>query len=103
MAPGEYPIVTLAQARERHFAAHTGIDPMAERKAEAEAKQKVAEAQQREADSSFESIARKWWEWWAVGKSPRHTDYVLRRLEADVFPGRKHPAAQLRGEALADG
>lgn len=94
MALGEYPLVTLKEARERHFAARkvlaAGIDPMAERKAEAEAKQKVAEAQQREAESSFESIARKWWKWWAVGKSPRHTDYVLRRLEADVFPAFGH-------------
>ncbi|WP_049961162.1 tyrosine-type recombinase/integrase [Pseudacidobacterium ailaaui] len=45
---------------------------------------------QRQAESSFEKIARKWWEWWAVGKSPRHTDYVLRRLEADIFPAFGH-------------
>ena len=40
MALGEYPVVNLAEARERHFAARkmlaAGIDPMAERKAEAE-------------------------------------------------------------------
>ena len=94
MALGEYPLVTLKEARERHFAARkalaAGIDPMAERKAEAEAKQKGAEAREREAESSFESTARKWWEWWSVGKSPRHADYVLRRLEADVFPAFGH-------------
>ncbi len=90
MALGEYPVVNLAQARERHFAARkklaAGIDPMAERKAEAETRQREAEARQREAENSFENIARKWWEWWSPGKSPRHADYVLRRLEADVFP-----------------
>ena len=94
MALGEYPLVTLKEARERHFAARkalaAGIDPMAERKAEAEAKQKGAEAREREAESSFESTARKWCEWWSVGKSPRHADYVLRRLEADVFPAFGH-------------
>ena len=63
---------------------------MAERKAEAESRKREAEARQREAENSFEKIARKWWEWWAAGKSPRHADYVLRRLEADVFPAFGH-------------
>jgi integrase len=67
-----------------------GIDPMAERKAEAESKQREAEARQREAESSFENIARKWWDWWSIGKSPRHADTVMRRLEADVFPAFGH-------------
>lgn len=95
MALGEYPVVGLAQARERHFAARkklaAGIDPMAERKAEAEAKQRENEARGREEENCFENVARQWWKWWSAGKSPRHTDYVLRRLEADVFPafGRK--------------
>ena len=94
MAIGEYPIVSLGQARERQFAERkkldAGIDPMAERKAEAEFRQREAEAVQRQAESSFEKIARKWWKWWSAGKSPRHTDYVLRRLEADVFPAFGH-------------
>ena len=90
MAFGEYPFVTLKEARERHLDARkklaSGIDPMAERKAEGEAKQREAQACQREAENSFENMARKWWEWWSIGKSPRHTDTVMRRLEADVFP-----------------
>lgn len=94
MAIGEYPIVSLGQARERQFAERkkleAGIDPMAERKAEAESRQREAEAVQRQVESSFEKIARKWWKWWSVGKSPRHADYVLRRLEADVFPAFGH-------------
>ena len=75
MAIGEYPIVGLAQARERQFAERkkldAGIDPMAERKAEAESRQREVEAVQRQAESSFERIARKWWRWWSAGKSPR--------------------------------
>ena len=59
---------------------------MADRKAEAKAKQREIEAREREAESSFEKVARKWWDWWAAGKSQRHADYVLRRLEADMFP-----------------
>jgi integrase len=94
MALGEYPLVTLREARERHFAARQRLaacfDPMMERKAEAETRQREAEARLRETENSFEKIALKWWEWWASGKSPRHTDYVFRRLEADVFPAFGH-------------
>ncbi len=64
----------------------TGINPMAERKAEAEAKHQEAKALQREAESSFEKVARKWWAWWSIGKSPRHAETLMNRLEADVFP-----------------
>ena len=82
--------MTLGEARDRHLAARKilagGNDPMVERKATAEAKQKEIEARERESGNSFENVARKWWNWWAPGKSERHTDYVLRRLEADVFP-----------------
>ena len=98
---GEYPHVGLKEAREDHFAAHklldAGTDPMAARKARFEAKQKEgeerkreAEERQREAENSFANVAGKWWEWWAVGKSPRHTSYVWQRLNADVFPAFGH-------------
>lgn len=94
MALGEYPLVTIKEARERHFAARktlaAGIDPMADRKAEGEAKQREAQALQREAENSFENVARKWWKWWSIGKSPRHADTVSRRLETDVFPAFGH-------------
>jgi integrase len=94
MALGEFPLVTLKEARERHAAARkvlaAGIDPMAERKAEVETRRREAEERERQAANSFENIARKWWEWWSAGKSPRHTDYVIRRLEADVFPAFGH-------------
>jgi integrase len=94
MALGEYPLVSLREARERHSEARKaladGIDPMAERKAEVEAKQKEAEARQREAENSFENVAREWWKWWLIGKSPRHADTTMRRMEADVFPAYGH-------------
>ncbi len=88
MALGEYPLLTLAQAREHHLTARRtlalGVDPMAERKAEAEAKQREAQARQAESERSFERVAHKWWELWSVGKSPRHADTVMRRMKADV-------------------
>jgi integrase len=37
-------------------------------------------------EDSFEAVARKWWETWKGARSDRHADYVLRRLESDVFP-----------------
>jgi integrase len=94
MALGEYPLITLKEARERHSEARkalaNGIDPMAERKAEGEAKQKESEARQREEENSFENVARDWWKWWLIGKSPRHADTTMRRMEADVFPAYGH-------------
>jgi integrase len=111
MALGEYPVVTLGEARDRHLAARKvlarGADPMAERKATVEATQKEIEARERESENSFERVARKWWDWWAPGKSLRHADYVLRRLEADVFPSFGHKfidaitAADIRNLMLA--
>jgi hypothetical protein len=54
------------EARKRQFAARktlaAGIDPMAKRKAETETKQREDDARQRQAESSFENVARKWWE-----------------------------------------
>lgn len=90
MALGEYPVVGLAQARELHLATRrtliAGLDPMAERKSKAEAKQREADMRQREAEKSFERIARRWWDWWAIGKSLRHADTVMRRLKLTFSP-----------------
>ena len=79
MTFGSYPDVSLSLARERHAAARkllaTGTDPMAERKAEKAA-----------AENSFQSVARLWLAHWQDGKSPRHVEYVKRRMEADILP-----------------
>jgi len=83
MSFGRYPDVSLALARERHGEARkllaTGVDPMAWRKAEKTA-QLVSSA------SSFQNIASLWIEHWRDGKSPRHVDYVDRRIKADILP-----------------
>jgi integrase len=83
MSFGKYPDVPLVLARERHAEARkllaTGVDPMAERKAVKTA-EKVAE------ESSFQSIANLWLDHWQYGKSPRHVDYVKRRIEMDILP-----------------
>lgn len=72
---GVYPDVPLARARERHQNARQlladKVDPCVEKKA---------------SSYTFESAAREWHEHWKAGRHERHAHYVLKRLEADVFP-----------------
>jgi integrase len=83
MTFGKYPDISLATARERHAEARkllaTGIDPMAQRKAEKTAERVASE-------NSFASIAAQWLEHWQHGKSPRHVDSTRRRLDANILP-----------------
>ncbi|RFC35302.1 MAG: Integrase [Candidatus Nitrotoga sp. SPKER] len=83
LAFGVYPTISLAQARKARDQAReilaNGDDP-AQLKRDAKLSRKVNDA------NTFEGVARQWWEHWRGPKSPRHADYVLRRLEADVFP-----------------
>jgi integrase len=83
MTLGKYPDVPLALARSRHSEARqilaTGIDPMAQRKAEKTAEEVASQ-------SSFASIADQWLEHWREDKSIRHVETTRRRLEANVFP-----------------
>jgi Arm DNA-binding domain len=99
MSFGEYPEVGLKEARELHTEAHkqwsAGIDPMAGRKAEIEAKLTKEREEQRKTENSFETVARAWWKWWLVGKSPRHAETIMLRFEADVFPAYGHKDMEL--------
>jgi integrase len=83
MTFGKYPDVPLALARERHVEARkllaAGIDPMAQRKA-AKTVEKAA------VENSFQSVANLWLAHWQDGKSPRHVEYVKRRIDADILP-----------------
>jgi integrase len=83
MSLGKYPDVSLALARERHTEARkllaTGVDPMAQRKAEKTAEKLAVE-------NSFQSVTAQWLEHWQEGKSPRHVDSVRRRMAADILP-----------------
>lgn len=80
---GTYPDVTLKKAREMRVTADDllkqSIDPSLHRQ---EQKQIAAIA----AENSFESVARQWWNHWKHARTERHADYVIRRLEADIFP-----------------
>jgi integrase len=84
LALGIYPEVSIAKARERLKEAKAqlaeGLDPVAERQA---------------AEITFETVARKWHARWASNRSKHYAEYVLKRLEEDVFPalGNKDPSA----------
>ena len=72
---GTYPDVPLSKARERHQKARQlladGVDPCVEKQATSQ---------------TFETVAREWHAHWKVSRHARHAHYVLKRLEADVFP-----------------
>src|SRR3984885_13293115 len=83
MSYGRYPDITLADARERHSSARrmlaSGIDPMAERKAERTANRETN-------GLSFREVAAKWHEHWKDGNSPHHVKATWSRLKTNVFP-----------------
>ena len=98
MTLGAYPELSLAQARMRHEDERrlllTGTDPMAQRKADKQTRQLAA-------DNSFATVAALWWQSWKTARSERHAEYVLRRLNDDVFPviGAR-PVAQIEAPEL---
>jgi integrase len=93
-ALGVYPDVSLETARARRDAARVliaqGINPV-------QAKHDADRAKQAATVDTFEALAREWWANWKGDRTERHADYVLRRLEADVFPAiGKKPIATIR-------
>lgn len=83
MALGQYPDVSLVEAREQHAQARRvlagGADPMETRKAE-----RVALSA---GDSgSFHTVALAWWDHWQAGKSPKHAKLTRSRLDQNIFP-----------------
>ncbi|MES2192170.1 MAG: integrase arm-type DNA-binding domain-containing protein [Pseudomonadota bacterium] len=83
LALGVYPSVTLAAARQARDKAKNdlalGKDP-GQVKREAKFAQALSDA------NTFEKVAHQWFVRWSETIDPRHAGYVMRRLEADVFP-----------------
>jgi integrase len=100
MALGIYPEVSLAEAREKHRAAHKMVsenkDPSAEK--QEEKRQLILNA-----DNTFEAIAREWYEHKRGMWSDNHANTVMRRLEQDLFPviGRK-PIRDITSQMMLD-
>jgi integrase len=80
---GVYPEVSLKQARDKRDEARKkiqdGLDPSHEKKLK-----KLSH--QIESENNFEAIAREWHKKKSGNLTTRHSDYVIRRLEADIFP-----------------
>jgi len=100
LALGVYPEVTLAEARIARDAARKliaqNIDPSAHKREE-----RIAE--QTATGNTFEAVARAWFDNWKGAKSPRHAEYVIRRLEADVFPAiGRLPVSELKARAFVN-
>ncbi len=80
---GTYPQVSLKEARlardEAKALLRQGTDPSAARQTEKQCRAQLL-------NNSFEAVARQWWQAWREAQSSRHADYVIRRLEADIFP-----------------
>jgi hypothetical protein len=91
---GKYPDVPLAMARERHAAARIevakGCHPMARRRTEKLAVRTQTETERANDAHSFKAVALQWHQWWAPGVESDTAAYILRRLEADVFPALGH-------------
>lgn len=80
---GQFPDVTLSDARtkrdELRKMVAAGSDPVAVKREQKQAKTTAGE-------NTFEIVAREWWAVWSPLRTERHAAYVIRRLEADVFP-----------------
>ncbi len=83
LALGIYPEITLKEARDKRDYTRKqiseGIDPSQQKKIEKLTKHINTE-------NSFENIAREWHENKKSNWTERHASYVLKRLEADIFP-----------------
>ncbi len=95
---GKYPLISLAEVREKAFEAKkllaNGIDPGAQKKAN---KQAVLANHA----NSFESVATQWFKHWSQRINPRHSEYVWTRLKADVFPEIGHlPIEEIQAPVL---
>lgn len=80
---GQYPEVSLQEARDKRDALRrtvaAGVDPI-------QAKREELAAKQARQLHTFEAVAREWWAAWKAARSDNHVEYVMRRLEQNVFP-----------------
>lgn len=83
MALGQYPAVSLAEARQRREDVRkllaNGVDPASVKKAQKQA------GEDRAADS-FEVIGREWYSAYQQQWTPGHATKLLSRMEKEIFP-----------------
>ena len=98
LALGSYPAVSLAEVRIKQAEAkalkHRGLDPV-------NAKKVIKLKSVRQADDTFEVIAREWHSKQISNWSEVHAKTVMRRMERDLFPWiGNRPMAQLHAMEL---
>ncbi|MDD2863978.1 MAG: integrase arm-type DNA-binding domain-containing protein [Methylococcales bacterium] len=98
LALGVYPDTSLKQAREKRDEAReqiaNGVDPSETRKA-------VKQANLINAESSFEIVAREWFDKNMTDKSESHQKRTLGILERDIFPALGNvPIANIKAPEL---
>ena len=89
---GQYPLVSLTEARNKAFKArqsiHGGIDPLAEKQAAKAAIQEQAEQRKQNIETAFEVVAMEWFEKFSKSNNweENHASKIMGRLEKDIFP-----------------
>lgn len=78
---GEYPVISLKEARDRRTAAknqiENGIDP---------SKQKQVERAKTSAENSLKAVAEEWYAEFKDSWKPKHAKHTWARLEKNIFP-----------------
>jgi len=97
---GIYPVISLAEAREKRFEARralaAGRDP-------SEEKQEQKRQSRLNAVNTFEAVAHEWYEHNKDIRSEKHALGLLRRLEVDIFPEIGHrPIAGITARQVLD-
>ncbi|MFT7432550.1 MAG: integrase [Alphaproteobacteria bacterium] len=97
---GEYPIVSLSEAREKQMEAKKlllqNIDPMATKKEE-------LQDIKNELNNTFKDVALLWFEHKKDSWTERNAGYVIRRLEQKLFPYiGKTPITQLKRKQILE-
>lgn len=97
---GTYPLVSLAEVREKRLNARkalaAGRDP-------SEEKQEQKRQARLNAANTFETVAREWYEHSKGARSAKHALGLLRRLEVDMFPEIGHrPIADITARQVLD-
>lgn len=92
LSMGEYPFVTLRQAREKAFQAKQllidNIDPSVSKQAAKRALLQEKEKDKFDAATNFENVAREWFQKYSASNdwAESHSSKVMGRLENDIFP-----------------
>ncbi len=98
---GQYPVITLLDARQRALDARrliaNGTDPSAQKQEQKQQRKDDFHQQEKDETETVEAIAREWFERFSDQWSESHAVRIIRRLERDLFPWiGKSPIASIK-------